>query len=317
MSTLNSWRNGHTRDVIERYVDRVTSGRNALPVSDRVAVFDNDGTLWTEKPMPTQLHWLIGRWASAAEHDPALRRTQPYLAASTGDHSWFGRALEKHAAGDDADLQALLAAVVRVTADMSVERYAEIVSSFYASALHPTLGVPYAQTVYQPMVELIEWLRSRGFTCYVVSAGERDFMRPMTELNYGIPPEQVIGTAMGLKYSNSDVRYGDTMAFFDDGPEKPTRIWSRIGRRPVVAVGNSDGDREMLEYAGPAHRALRLLIHHDDDTGRGDAPYDEGAGQILHAADRSDITVVSVRDDWARVFVRPMPTERAVPTSLH
>ncbi|TCL81071.1 phosphoserine phosphatase [Curtobacterium sp. PhB128] len=302
MDTLPSWRPGHARDAVEQFLARTTGGDTPLPVDDRVAVFDNDGTLWNEKPMPTQLHWLVQQWAAAASADPELARTQPYAAAQSGDLSWIGGAVDRHASGDDSDLRLLLAAVGRATAGMSVDDYRRLVSDFYAHAEHPVLGVPYAATVYQPMVELVRLLHEHGFTCYVVSAGERDFMRPMTEQNYGIAPEHVIGSAMGLEYVDGEVRYVDALAFFDDGPEKPVRVWSRIGRRPAVAVGNSDGDREMLEYTVPGHAGLRLLVHHDDDTGRGDQPYDKGAEVVLREADERDITVVSVRDDWATVF---------------
>ncbi|ROP66929.1 phosphoserine phosphatase [Curtobacterium sp. PhB115] len=302
MNALPSWRPGGARDVIERFVADSTHGDTALPPAERVAVFDNDGTLWSEKPMPTQLQWLVARWAEAARADPDLAATQPYAAVASGDLSWVGQAVDKHASGDDADLRLLLAAVTRATAGMSVEDYGRVVGDFYAQAEHPVLGVPYAATVYQPMVELVQFLRENDFACYVVSAGERDFMRPMTEQNYGIPPEAVIGSAMGLEYVDGEVRYVDALAFFDDGPEKPVRVWSRIGRRPAVAVGNSNGDREMLEYTQPGASGLRLLVHHDDDTGRGDEPYDKGAETVLREASDRDTTVISVRDDWSRVF---------------
>ncbi len=302
MSALESWRNGRVKSTIEAFVERASRGSSALEVADRVAVFDNDGTLWTEKPVPTQLQWLVAQWAEAARADPSLSEAQPYAAAASGDLAWIGAAVAKHAAGDDGDLRLLLAAVSRVTAGMSVEAYADLVQDFFDSAVHPVLQVPYAATVYRPMVELIAFLRDHGFTCYVVSAGERDFMRPMTQQNYAVPPEHVVGSAMGLEYVDGEVRYVDALAFFDDGPEKPVRIWSRIGRKPAIAVGNSDGDLQMLEYTRPGDQGLRLLVHHDDDTGRGDEPYDRGAERVLAEAADRDVTVVSVRDDWAAVF---------------
>ncbi|GAB3606558.1 HAD family hydrolase [Conyzicola nivalis] len=270
-----------------------------VPPEQRVAVFDNDGTLWAEKPMPTQLHYLLQQWAAAASADPTLADEQPYAAAVSGDYSWLGAAIDRHYAGDDSDLGAIVRAIVRTTDGMSVEDYEASVADFYAKAQHLTLKKPYSGAVYQPMIELLRYLESNGFTCYIVSGGERDFMRPMTTEYYGIPPERVIGSALGLKYTDdATVRYGAELAFLDDGPEKPVRIWSRIGRRPILACGNSNGDVQMLDYTS----GLRLLVHHDDDTGRGDAPYDKGAEAALAAAAEKGFTVVSIRDDWATVF---------------
>jgi hypothetical protein len=154
------------------------------------------------------------------------------------------------------------------------------------------------------MVELLRYLEAHGFTCYIVSGGDRDFMRPMTQAYYGIPPEHVVGSALGLEYDEetNQVRYGTTFQFMDDGPEKPIRIWSRIGRRPLLAGGNSNGDLQMLRFVQEHSRSLSLLVHHDDDTGRGDAPYDKGAEDALAAASEHGFTVVSVKDDWATVF---------------
>lgn len=200
----------------------------------RVAVFDNDGTLWTEKPMPTQLHYLLGQWKAAATADPALAEQQPYHAAVTGELAWLGEAIDKHYGGDDADLGLLIAAVSAASAGASVEEYEASVAAFYREARHLTLHSSYAQTVYQPMVELLRLLNDHGFRNYIVSGGERDFMRPMSQDYYSIPPHRVIGTAMGMEYDADDnlVRFGPKMDFFDDGTEKPVRIWMRVaGRR--------------------------------------------------------------------------------------
>ncbi|GAA5209945.1 HAD family hydrolase [Microbacterium kyungheense] len=301
--SLPSWRDTATRTAIFDFVAAVTdeNGPDYVVPEARVAVFDNDGTLWTEKPMPTQLHYLLEQWKAAAAADPSLADTQPYQAAASGDMSWLSAAIDRHYAGDDADLGLLIAAVASASGGVSVDEYAASVAEFYREARHLTLGTPYAQVVYQPMVELIRFLEANGFTTYIVSGGERDFMRPMTEANYGIPAERVVGTGMGLTYDaeTNTVRYAPKLAFFDDGPEKPVRIWMRTGRRPILAAGNSNGDVPMLRFAQGNPRSLALLVHHDDDTGRGDAPYDKGAEQAL-AAD--GITVISVRDDWAQVF---------------
>ncbi|MGH3702993.1 MAG: HAD family hydrolase [Agromyces sp.] len=298
---LPSWSDGPTRDAILAFVESVSSGPDALPEAERVAVFDNDGTLWTEKPMPTQLHYIVEQWKVQAEADPSLAERQPYRAAVTGDYAWLGGAIDKHYTGDDSDLKILIGALVGITAGMSVDDYAASVSQFYETAKHLTLGTPYADAVYAPMVELLRYLETQGFTVYIVSGGERDFMRPMTEQYYGIPPERVVGSALGLEYDadSGDVRYTAGLDFFDDGPEKPVRIWSRIGRRPLIAGGNSNGDQPMLDFTR-AGGGLALLVHHDDDGG-GDPPYDKGAERALAAAPDRGYTVVSVKRDWSRI----------------
>ncbi|HEY9308254.1 MAG TPA: HAD family hydrolase [Microbacterium sp.] len=304
---LPSWRDTASRAAILDFVAAVTTedGPDFVPADARVAVFDNDGTLWSEKPMPTQLHYLLEQWkAAAAAADPALADRQPYRAAVSGDLAWLGAAIDKHYSGDDSDLGLLIAAVAESSAGASVEDYEASVAAFYRDARHLSLGSSYAHTVYQPMVELIRFLEANGFGVYIVSGGDRDFMRPMTQDYYGIPADRVVGTGMGLEYDADDnvVRYTPKLAFFDDGPEKPVRIWMRVGRRPILAAGNSNGDIPMLRFAQGNPRSLSVLIHHDDDTGRGDAPYDKGAEQALEAASAHGFTVVSVRDDWAQVF---------------
>ncbi|GAA1779419.1 HAD family hydrolase [Agromyces lapidis] len=298
---LPSWADTPTRAAIVDFVERVTTGPDAVPAAERVAVFDNDGTLWTEKPMPTQLHYIVEQWKAQAEADPSLAERQPYTAAVTGDYAWLGGAIDKHYTGDDSDLKILIGALVGITAGMSVDDYAASVSEFYETAKHLTLGTPYADAVYAPMVELLRYLEAHGFTVYIVSGGERDFMRPMTEQYYGIPPERVVGSALGLAYDadSGDVRYTAGLDFFDDGPEKPVRIWSRIGRRPLIAGGNSNGDQPMLDFAR-AGGGLALLVHHDDDGG-GDPPYDRGAERALGEASDRGYTVVSVKHDWSRI----------------
>ena len=159
------------------------------------------------------------------------------------------------------------------------------------------------------MVELLRYLEANHFTTYIVSGGERDFMRPMSTSYYGIPPERVIGSSTGLQYveddSGGDVLYGASFAFFDDGPEKPVRIWSRIGRRPIMASGNANGDVPMLRFVQRHPRSLSLFIHHDDDTDRGDTPYTSGADQAMEAAAKHGFVKVSVKHDWAQVFAQP------------
>jgi len=304
---LASWSDGPTRDAILAFVDSVVSGPDAVPEEQRVAVFDNDGTLWTEKPMPTQLHYIVQQWRAAAEADPSLAERQPYRAAMSGDLGWLGAAIDKHYDGDETDVQTVIDAIARLTDGMSVEHYASSVGEFYRTAKHLTLQRAYRTAVYVPMVELMRFLEGNGFTCYIVSGGDRDFMRPMSEDYYGIPPERVIGSALGLRYDEEDaqVRYTAAFDFLDDGAEKPIRIWSRIGRRPLLAAGNSNGDVPMLDFVHRGAIGLSLLVHHDDDTGRGDAPYEQGAQTALAEASDRGFTVVSVKRDWSAVFADP------------
>jgi haloacid dehalogenase-like hydrolase len=250
------------------------------------------------------LHYMVRAWAAAAKTNPELADTQPYAAAVSGDLSWLGGAIDKHYAGDDSDLKAMIGAILGLTANVSVDEYEAEVVAFYAEAEHPTLKASYRQADYRPMVELLRYLETNGFTCYIVSGGDRDFMRPMTATYYGIPSERVIGSALGLAYDaeSNDVRYGTSFDFMDDGPRKPARIWSRTGKRPLLACGNSNGDVPMLRYVQGHQRSLSLLVRHDDDTGRGDTPYDKGAEDALTAADQHGFLVVSVRDDWSEVF---------------
>jgi phosphoserine phosphatase len=303
---LPSWRDTATRAAILEFLDAVSTegGPDFVPPDARIAVFDNDGTLWTEKPMPTQLHYLLEQWKAAAAADPSLADRQPYRAAVSGDLAWLGGAIDKHYAGDDSDLGLLVQAVAASSAGASVEEYEASVAAFYRDARHLTLDSSYARTVYQPMVELVRLLDAHDFRTYIVSGGERDFMRPMTQDYYGIPAQRVVGTGMGLQYDADDnvVRYTAKLDFFDDGPEKPVRIWMRVGRRPILAAGNSNGDVPMLRFAQGNPRSLSLLVHHDDDTDRGDQPYDKGVEGALEAAHTHGFTVVSVRDDWAQVF---------------
>jgi phosphoserine phosphatase len=304
---LASWTDGAARAAIVEFVERVSSpgGDDHVPPAERVAVFDNDGTLWREKPMPIQLDFTIRRLAEMAQDDPALRERQPYKAAFEQDRHWLGAAMVKHYQGDDGDLALLKGAVERAFELISVQDYDRRVSSFFADARHPTLGHPYRACGYVPMVELLRYLEANGFTTYIASGGDRDFMRPVAEQLYGIPPERVIGSALGLTYreegDSGELLYKAAIEFFDDGPEKPVRIWSRIGRRPLLAFGNSNGDIPMLAFAGgPDRPALRLLLLHDD----ADREFEDrgGAEQALERADADGWTVVSIKDDWRVVF---------------
>jgi phosphoglycolate phosphatase-like HAD superfamily hydrolase len=295
---LQSWRDGPSKSAIVDFVGRVTTegGPDYVESQERVAVFDNDGTLWCEKPMYIQLDFLIRRFAEQAKSDPSLREKQPYKAAFDGDLKWLGEAVAKHDRGDDTDFKTLVAAVLTAHHAITVDEHRGRVEAFFADAKHPTLGRPYTSCGYRPMIELLRYLEANEFTCYIVSGGGRDFMRPITSALYGIPPERVVGSSVGLIYQDGELTTTAQPEFLDDGPMKPVRLWSRIGRRPILAAGNSNGDIEMLEFT----RGLRLLVLHDDADREFD--YTAGAEKALEQAAKDDWTVVSMRDDWATVF---------------
>jgi phosphoglycolate phosphatase-like HAD superfamily hydrolase len=307
VDVLESWNDGPTKSAITDFVQRVTDegGRDYVQPGARVAVFDNDGTLWTEKPLVIQLDFTVHRFRELAENDPALRSKQPYQAAYEGDLRWLGAAVVKHYHGDDSDLKLLMVAVPKAFEAVTVEDYDGRVKDFFDEADNPGLKRPYRTCGYLPMVELLRYLEANHFATYIASGGDRDFMRPVAEDLYGIPPERVIGSALGITYSSeggqSALLYKGAMDFFDDGPEKPVRIWSRIGRRPILAFGNSNGDVPMLAFSGtPSTPSLRLLLLHDDADREFD--YTAGAEQALEMADRENWTVVSIKNDWNTVF---------------
>jgi phosphoglycolate phosphatase-like HAD superfamily hydrolase len=296
---LESWNHGPTKSAIVDFVGQVTTeGSDYVPPQDRIAVFDNDGTLWCEKPAYIQLDFLVRRLAEQVAADPALAVRQPYTAAASGDLAWFGDAVTKHYQGDDGDLKVLGAAVLSAHSGITVEEHAARVAAFFADAPHPTLGRPYTACGYVPMIELLRYLEANGFTCYIASGGGRDFMRPVTAAMYGIPPERVVGSSVALQYQDGELLTTAQPEFLDDGPIKPVRIWGRIGRRPIFAAGNSNGDIEMLEYA----RGFRLLVLHDDAEREFD--YVAGAERALELAKTDGWTVVSMQSDWAEVFPR-------------
>ena len=304
---LLSWKDTPTRQAIVDYVGRAVDegGPQYVPPSERIAVFDNDGTLWCEKPMPVELGFILQRLAEMAEQDPSLRSRQPWQAARDKDYAWLGGVITKHYHGDESDVKVLMGGILQAFATMSVDTYAELAGRFLQTTPHPTLGRRLRDCTYLPMVELLHYLEANGFSTFIASGGDRDFMRPITEEIYGIPAERIIGTSAGLRYQDDDtggsVVYQAEMDVFDDGPMKPVRIWSRVGRRPVVAGGNSNGDIPMLRYAGqPGRPGLRLLVLHDDADR--EFSYTAGAETSLEQARAHDWTVVSIRNDWATVF---------------
>jgi phosphoglycolate phosphatase-like HAD superfamily hydrolase len=306
-AALASWRTGSARQAVVDFVARVTGadGSAPVPVEQRVAVFDNDGTLWCEKPMPIQLDFILHRLVEMADADPALRVQQPWKAACKQDAEWLSSVITDHYAGDDRKVKVMLAGILAAYAGMSVEEFEQRSGDFLRTGSNPVLRRPYLRCAYQPMVELLDHLTANGFATYIVSGGGRDFMRPISDEMYRIPRERVIGSATTLAYTAD--RTGGTIThtpvpdYLDDGPEKPVRIWSRVGRRPLLAAGNSDGDGPMLDFTQHRDRPfLRLLLRHDDATREFD--YTSGSEKALDRAAQQGWTVVSMRDDWTTVF---------------
>jgi phosphoglycolate phosphatase-like HAD superfamily hydrolase len=303
MPALTSWNDGVARKAIVEFVEQTVD--DGVPVEERVAVFDNDGTLWCEKPMPIQLDFILRRLTEMATADPALRDGQPWKAAYDREYGWFGQVMDEHYAGDDTNVPTLAGGILGAYQGMSVEDFDTRSDQFLRSATHPTLGRPYLQCAYAPMVELLGYLEDNGFANYIASGGGRDFMRPISADMYGIPRERIIGSASTFEYVPDDgggtVRHAAGLDYLDDGPQKPVRIWSRIGRRPMLAAGNSNGDIQMLDFSQSAGRpSLRLLVLHDD--AEREFSYTGGAEEALAKADAGGWTTVSMRSDWAQVF---------------
>jgi phosphoglycolate phosphatase-like HAD superfamily hydrolase len=304
---LASWNDGATSDAIRAFVERVTtkSSPDLVPPEERVAVFDNDGTLWCEKPMPIQLDFILRRLAVMAEEDPELRTRQPWKAAYDKDYGWLGGVITKHYHGDDRELPVLAAGLLQAFAGITVEDFEAQADTFLRDTQHPTLGRGYLACAYTPMVELLGFLAANGFANYIASGGGRDFMRPISQEVYGIPRDRVIGSSTTLAWEpdgqGGRIMRKPEMDVLDDGPAKPVRIWSRVGRRPILAAGNSNGDLPMLAAAEqPGRPGLRLLVVHDDPEREFD--YVAGAEQALQQARGNGWTVVSIRNDWATVF---------------
>ena len=299
---LPSWNDGATKKSITDFVKRVTTegGTDFVPVNERIATFDNDGTLWNEQPMYVQLAFLLARVKELAPQHPEWKTTQPFQGILEGDMKAVGAAGEK----------GLMQLVAATHAGMTTDEFNRIATKWLAETKHPKYGRLYTQCVYQPMLELLAYLRANGFKTYIVSGGGIDMMRPFSERVYGIPPEQVIGSALKTKW---EMR-GDTPTLvrtaeidtIDDGPGKAENIYKIIGRRPIAAFGNSDGDLQMLQWtaAGPGAR-LMLIVHHDD--AEREYAYDRMShfGKLDKALDEANAkhwTVVSMKSDWKTIF---------------
>jgi hypothetical protein len=315
---LPSWNDGPTKQGIISFVDKVTkegSPTFVLP-AERIATFDNDGTLWCEQPLPVQLYFALDRVKALAPQHPEWKTKEPFASLLKGD-------LKTALAGGD---RALLEIVMATHTGMTTVEFEQIVKDWIATAKHPKTGKLYTEMVYQPMLELLAYLRANGFKNYIVSGGGIEFMRPWTEKVYGIPPEQVVGSSIKTKFEMRDgkpvlVRLPQ-LNFNDDKGGKPVGINQHIGRRPIAAFGNSAGDEQMLEYTqGGSGARFMLLVLHDDAAreyayGPAKGLPNVKLGAITQAvydkAQEEGWTVVSMQDDWKQVF----PFERSPVTAI-
>jgi len=305
---LPSWNDGAAKAAVVAFVS-VTTDRSSphfVPPAERIATFDNDGTLWPSHPMYTQLAFALDRIKAMAPQHPDWTGKQPFKAVLENDMKTLAEAGEK----------GMVELVMASHAGMTAAEFEKIVADWYKTAQHPRFKRPYTELAYQPMLELLEYLRANDFKTYIVSAGGLEFMRPITEKVYGIPPEQVVGSTIKSKYEMKDgkpvlVRLPE-IGFIDNKADKPVSINEHIGRRPVAAFGNSDGDREMLEWtgAGSGPRLMMLVLHDDEKreyaygpaNGLPDTKFGTFSQALMDEAKQKDWVVISMKNDWTRIF---------------
>jgi phosphoserine phosphatase len=297
---LPSWNEGSPKQAITSFVAKVTrAGDNFVPPAERIAVFDNDGTLWAEQPMYFQAFFIFERIKALAPQHPEWKDKEPFASVLRGD-------VKAALAGGE---HALLEMAMATHAGMTTEEFDKIVRDWISTAKHPKTGKLYTEMVYQPMLELLAYLRANGFKTFIVSGGGIEFMRPWSEKVYGIPPEQVIGSSIKTKFEVRDgkpviVRLPE-LNFIDDKAGKPAAIQHHIGRRPIFAAGNSDGDFQMLEWTTSGKGArLGLIVHHDD--AEREWAYDRRSpiGKLdrgLDEAPQRGWTLVSMKNAWKTV----------------
>jgi phosphoglycolate phosphatase-like HAD superfamily hydrolase len=301
---LASWNDGPAKQSIVEFAAKVTQdgGPDFVPIAERIAVFDNDGTLWVEQPLPFQLAFVIDELKRRVPKEPKLAEDLMVKAALAGN-------LAKLLEGEHHD--GLMRVVALTHTGMTTDEFRAIVAAWLASARHPKFNKPYDQLTYQPMQELLRYLRANGFKTFIVSGGGADFMRVWTERVYGIPPEQVVGSTARTTFELRDsgpvlVKTLDHM-FVDDKAGKPVGIHQFIGRRPIAAFGNSDGDQAMIQYTtiNNPRPSFGLIVHHTD--GEREYAYAREAGlarldKALDEASKRGWTVVDMKKDWKRVF---------------
>ena len=294
---LSTWDDGKTKQSILAFVEKVTrpGSPHFVPPAKRIATFDNDGTLWAEKPMYFQLFFALDRVKALAPQHPEWKSKEPFASLLKGD-------VKKAMAGG---MKAILEIVMSTHAGMTTSEFEKIVKDWITTARHPETKRLYTEMVYQPMLELLAFLRANGFKTFIVSGGGIEFMRPWTEAVYGIPPEQVVGSSIKTKF---EMRKGQPVLmrlpeinFIDDKEGKPVGINAHIGRRPIAAFGNSDGDLQMLQWttAGKGQR-FALLVHHTD--AKREFAYDKGAEKALKEADAKNWIIVNMKDDWKIIY---------------
>ncbi len=300
---LPSWNEGAVKTAIVDFVARVTreGGADFVPVAERIAAFDNDGTLWAEQPVYFQVAFAFDRIAAMAPQHPEWKTKQPFKGVLDRDMKALAAAGEK----------GVLQIVAATHTGMTTAEFSKAVLDWTASARHPRFNRPYTELVYQPMLELLVYLRANGFKTFIVSGGGIEFMRPWAERVYGIPPEQVIGSSGVVKFQTAKDGTPELMKlpkveFIDDGPGKPAGINRFIGRRPIFAFGNSDGDLQMLQWTAAGSRARFMGIVHHTDAER-EYAYDRQShiGKLDKALDEGTAkgwTIVDMKRDWKRVF---------------
>jgi phosphoglycolate phosphatase-like HAD superfamily hydrolase len=302
---LTSWNDTATKKALLAFVAKVTreGSPDFVPPAERVAVFDNDGALWCEHPMYVELAFALDRVQVLAGKHPERRNTQPFKALIEGDHKALAEAGKKR----------LVEILVATHTGMAIEEFEATVMEWLATAKHPKFDRPYTECVFQPMLEVLAYLRANSFKTFIVSGGTADFMRPFAERVYGVPPEQVVGTTFQTKYIVRDgkpvVVIEPSVDLIDDGPGKPVGIARLIGRKPVMKFGNSDGDFEMLEYTTSRKGArFGLFVHHTDTEREYDRKTPFGKlDRGLDAAPKRSWVVVSMKDDWKTVFPERNP----------
>jgi len=296
---LPSWNDGSAKTAILGFVAAVTEkgGKDYVEPAERIAVFDHDGTLWVEYPMYTQILFAFERVKKLAPQHPEWKTTQPFKALLAGDMKTVG------ASGMKGIMEILMA----THSGMTAEEFEREASNWLATAKHPKFKRLYSRCIYQPQLELLAYLRANGFKNFIVSGGGIQFMRPITEKNYGIPPEQVVGSSavaeFQIKDGKPEIIRLPKINFVNDKAGKPVGIYQHIGRRPILAFGNSDGDMQMIEYtmAGKGRR-LGLLVHHTDAEREYAYDRESHVGKLDKALEQPAWIIVDMKKDWKKVF---------------